>query len=160
MRILLVSLIAVLVTSCSYPVRYRSPEVSAIAVDKDTHKPIPGLTVSVSWSAIRYVNLHQLEGNYVTTNLHSATSVTDTTGAFVIPAWGPVSYRSSWRYFLGDPTVSFSKSGINFGYWKNQAMGTSSDEVHALPFQTVDYGKPSWDGQKLELPQWKLKKLW
>ena len=149
-------------TSCSvFPVRYRSPEVSAIAVDKDTGKPISGLTVSVSCRAILYTNLHQLEGNYIFTDIHSATTVTDTNGVFMIPAWGPVSLPRSWGYFEGDPVVSFSKAGVNLGYWHNQARGTSSDEIHGFPFQTVDFGKPSWDGQKLQLPQWKLAKpLW
>jgi hypothetical protein len=158
MRILFLSLVAVLVTSCSYSVRYRSPEVSAFAVDKNTAKPIPGLTVTVSWKAIRRSdNPH----NPDMLDIHSATGVTDANGAFVVPAWGPVSYPSSWRYFLDDPTVSFSKSGRNLGYWDNQAKGSSFEEIHALPFQTVDFGKPSWDGQKLQLPQWKLEKpLW
>src|SRR5882724_1557481 len=89
-------LVAVLVYSCSYSVRYRSPEVSAIAVDKDTDKPIPGLTVTVSWKAILHTNLHQLEGNYEIMDIHSATTVTGTNGVFVIPAWETVSYPSSW----------------------------------------------------------------
>jgi hypothetical protein len=161
MRIFLLSLIAVFVTSCAYTVRYRSPEVSAIAVDKDTSKPIPGLTVTVSWNAILYTNVHSLENNDVIMDIHSGTAVTDTNGAFVIPSWGPVSCPSSWRYFRCDPVVSFSKSGRNLGYWDNLANGSSFDDIHALPFQTVDFGKPSWDGQKLKLPQWKLEKpLW
>jgi len=88
-------------------------------------------------------------------------NVTDTNGAFVIPAWGPVTFRSSWRYFYDDPVVSFSKSDRNLGYWHNYAKGMSLDDIHALPFQTIDFGKPSWDGQKLKLPQWDLEKpLW
>ena len=161
MRIFLLSVIAVLVTSCSYSVRYRSPQVSAIAVDKDTDKPISGLTVTVTWNALLHTNLHTLEGNGMIMDIHSATTVTDTNGAFVIPAWGPVSHPSSWRYFRDDPTVSFSKSGRNLGYWDNEANGSNWEDTHALPFQTVDFGKPSWDGQKLKLPQWKLEKpLW
>ena len=154
----LIVIMAVLLTSCSYSVRYRSPEVSAFAVDKDTDKQIPGLTVTVSWKAIRRSdNPHDPD----MLDIHSATTVTDTNGAFVIPAWGPVSYPSSWRYFLDDPTVSFSKSGQNLGYWGNQAKGSSFGQIHALPFQTVDFGKPSWDRQKLKLPKWKLEKpLW
>jgi hypothetical protein len=158
MRILFLSIIAVLVTSCSTSVRYRSPEVSGFAVDAHTDKPIAGLTVSVSWKAIRRSdNPH----NPDMLDIHSATAVTDTNGAFVIPAWGPVSFPSGWRYFSSDPVVSFSKLGQNLGYWDNQANGGSFDEIYALPLQTVDFGKPSWDAQKLKLPQWKLEKpLW
>ena len=161
MRIFLLSLVAGLVTSCAYSVRYRSPDVSAIAVDKDTEKPIPGLTVTVSWGAIRYVNLHRLENNFQVMDIYSATAVTDTNGAFVLPAWGPVSYPSCWLYDWENPTVSFSKSGQNLGYWGNRAMKSAYPEARGLPFQTVDFGKPSWEGQKLKLPQWKLAKpLW
>src|SRR5689334_16944500 len=89
----------VLVLAClfvtAYGVRYRSPEVSGIAVDKETDKPISGLTVRVSWHAIHDVNLHRLEGNYEIMDIHSAITVTDTNGAFVVPPWGPVTCPTS-----------------------------------------------------------------
>lgn len=155
---LFLSIIGVLVTSCSAPVHYRSPEVSGFAVDAKTGKPIAGLTVTVSWQAIRRAKYFS-EPDML--DIHSATAVTDTNGAFVMPAWGPVSYPCNWRYFLDDPTVSFSKSGQNLGYGDNQANGTAFDEIQPTPFLTVDFGKPSWDGKQLKLPAWKLEKpLW
>jgi len=126
-------------------VHYRSPEVSAVIVDADTGKPIEGVKVEVSWSALRP---KYFEGSDLT-NLHAATVVTDTNGVFTIPAWQNAVARE-WRYYEFDPMVSYSKSGYKSDY-KDNHNNQDSVTPHALPFVTVTLERPSWNGQRLPL---------
>ena len=71
------------------PVYYRSPEVSGFAIDPKTGLPAAGLTVTVAWQAIRRSDNPHNPDMLV---IHNFAGVTDTNGAFVFPAWGPLKY--------------------------------------------------------------------
>jgi hypothetical protein len=148
MRAIFILLLAAITTSCAkLPVHYRSPEVSAIVVDGKTDKPMQGVTVIVSWKAIRRTdNPH----NPDMMDIHSMTVITGTNGIFTIPAWGPVTVSSDWHYFSDDPSAGFSISGSKryLGYVSNTTDPNFSD-ITPTPFTTVTFQPPNWNGQRI-----------
>jgi hypothetical protein len=127
------------------PVYYRSPTVSGTVVDKKTGKPLAGVSVTVTWSAMRSTgNTHNPDWK----EIKSGTTETDTNGVFTIPKWGPVTLTADWYYYPDLPTASFSKSGQKLGWIWNRNEPTYH-AIYTFPFQIVTFERPSWDGQKI-----------
>jgi 5-hydroxyisourate hydrolase-like protein (transthyretin family) len=144
--VVFVGLLVMIFLYRSWPVRFRSPAVTAIVVDDKTGKPMSDVTVTVIWTAMRRTgNPHNPES----TLINSETTRTDTNGVFTVAAWGPVTLESGWFCFSADPTVTFSKSGKELGdplFNKNHA---GFDEIRPLPFFAYTFEAPSWNGKRI-----------
>jgi hypothetical protein len=125
---------------------YRSPAVSGRIIDSYTGQPIEGATVQVRWSALRH---HFIEGAD-STDIHTATVMTDSNGFFSIPSWGPVGLAREWHYYEFDPMVTFEKTGYKQSY-KDNHDNQDSVTSDAIPFFPVTLKLPSWAGNELEL---------
>jgi hypothetical protein len=145
-------LVLCFMTGCdSSPVHFQSQEVSGTVVDKQTSQPMPDVTVTVRWAALHSTGN---EHNPDSIDIKSFTTVTDSNGLFTVPAWGPVTLKGSWHYFVTEPEASFTKSGHFLGSVNNDNYKRKIEwqvEVDTSPFQTVTFEKPSWNGQKIPM---------
>lgn len=145
-------LVICFMTGCgNSPVHFQSQSVSGTVVDKQTSQPMSDVTVTVSWTALQSTGN---EHNPDCIDIKSFTTVTDSNGLFTVPAWGPVTLKGSWHYFVTEPEASFTKSGHFLGTVNNDNYKTKLEwqvEVDTSPFQTVTFEKPSWNRQKIPM---------
>ncbi len=127
-------------------VRYQSQAVSGTVVDAKTAHPMAGVTVTVTWGAMRSTaNMHDPESMC----LHSASVVTDSNGVFTVPAWGPETLDWGWFYFSSDPEATFSMDGHALGDPIHNKNHAGLDEIQPWPLQTITFEEPSWNGQRI-----------
>lgn len=145
-------LVLFFMTGCgNSPVYFQSQAVSGTVVDKQTGQPLPDVSVTVRWAALHSTGN---EHNPDCIDIKLFTTVTDSNGLFIVPAWGPVTLYGSWHYFVTEPEVSFTKSGQFLGSANNDNYKRKIDwqvEVDTSPFQKVTFEKPSWNGQKIPM---------
>jgi hypothetical protein len=139
-RALLLGLIAALamgpaVALAADPDTYSAAPVHGWVVDAETRQPLEGVHVVAQW----ILQTGLLHGQH-TTRLHIMETVTDPSGAYQFPGWGPKPrpFLSSLDVF--DPMLTFFKPGY-----------VPLDRTNFHPPQTGALRTSVWDGRTIEL---------
>ena len=88
------------------PTFFKSDEISASVVDEHTGRPVNGAVVVVEWE----INHGEFHG-HTYKNLHTVEVVTDDTGHFLVPGWGPKYAGMTWNMRGTEPTAYILKEG-------------------------------------------------
>lgn len=160
MRIFFVfSFLALALTSCSLPVRYKCSAFSGVALDNYTGKPIEGARVQVSWTALRSRgSLNFVDARVDAVTLNAASTETDKNGIYTIPAWKTV---APGRLFDIGPHISISdpKTKPNteleseLEYIDRSYENALSSSSHGFAFWTIRLKSPSWALSKEEVSE-------
>jgi len=86
------------------PAEYSGAEIRARVVDAETQKPLEGVFVVARWDLS-----HLMSRGH--TPLHAMEAVTDATGQFYFPPWGPKPRPTFSSLWGGDPRLFFFKPG-------------------------------------------------
>jgi hypothetical protein len=104
---------------------YMSEGLVGRVVDSESKEPIAGVIVVANWE------LKGLEG-FVTEQLQIAEVITDKTGQFIIPSWGPVKAKSAGELRPSEPTVRIFKPGYEPLVLFNAATSQTWTVPHVL----------------------------
>ena len=126
------------VPSCGVDITYSADPITAWVVDKDTGAPIQGVNVVAAWEL-----KGGLEGGNIMGYVMVMEAVTDTSGKFSFPGWGPKRHRGSGIIRSGAPKLIFFKSGYYSGAEAN------SNLTEAAP----KHMHSDWDGKNVPLPR-------
>lgn len=118
---------------------HAAESIEAWVVDQQTGKPIEGVVVTASWQSEIHTPRGWIHGEQVM--LQEA--VTDATGRFRLPAWGP-SLSSRGRMDNRAPQLALFKSGYEYKVADNRG-----DSVQALPVSGTWFRKSVWDGRTI-----------
>jgi hypothetical protein len=139
-RALLLGLIAALamgpaVALAADPDTYSAAPVHGWVVDAETRQPLEGVHVVAQW----ILQTGLLHGQH-TTRLHIMETVTDSSGAYQFPAWGPKPRPFLSRFDGFDPMLTFFKPGY-----------VPLDRTNFDPPQTGALRTSVWDGKTIDL---------
>lgn len=123
------------------PMEYSAKPIRGLVVDAETGQPLEGVIVAAQW--VLFI-ARPADGTYGP-RLHVLETVTDTTGAYQFPGWGP---KPNPRYPFSsldtrDPEMSFFKPGYKPEGVDNRYE--SNDVVRAS----------DWDGKTIKLEKFK-----
>lgn len=91
------------------PKSLRAPRMEVLVLDGQTRDPVAGASVRVD---AKVEKAHTWFHGTDTQVIHSYTSVTDTGGRFVSPAWGPIRIPAGWHDETSfSPAVTVEKEG-------------------------------------------------
>ncbi len=122
---------------------YSAKAIEAWVVDADTKKPLEGVIVVANWE-LRY----GLEGGG-TYQLQVMETVTDKSGKFYFPAWGP---KKIPEHLPSEARLKNDDPGLSFFYPNYGAVARANDK----PFKSLGgHGESErtsvWNGKKIEL---------
>lgn len=131
-----------LLTGCSAarPLTYRAAAIQGRIVDAETGQPVEGAAVVAVWE------IDVIKGNPFVAlverseRLHILEAVTDATGAYTIPAWGPTLLSPRAQVSRYEPQLYIFKRGYHTKRLNNHELG----RAHAVP-------ESIWDGKVIEL---------
>lgn len=134
--ILYLTLIATLLTGCGmiFPHVYSSQSIEGWVVDSETGEPLKDVVVVADWGI-----WGGLEGGSTKDHIiHEA--VTDATGHYYIPEWGPKQMPTTGSFQSVDPELIFFKENYEFFVESNEATATGG---------YLGYSK--WNGKTIKL---------
>ncbi len=117
---------------------YSADPLAAAVVDGATGVPLEGVNVVAGWEA-----LGGLEGGNLKGWVMVMETVTDTSGRFDFPGWGPKKHVGGGLVRNGSPLLILFKSGYELGYLRQRKQ--SSVEYAPLHMRS------DWDGQTIKL---------
>ena len=131
-----------LLTGCSAarPLTYRAAAIHGRIIDAETGQPVKGAAVVALWE------VDVIKGNPFVAlverseRLHILEAVTDASGAYTIPAWGPTLLSPRARVSQYEPHLYILKRGYRPKGLNNHELG----RVHAV-------SESIWDGKVIEL---------
>ncbi len=129
-------------SSCDPGVKahYSADPITAWVVDADTGAPVEGVNVVAGWTL-----KGGLEGGNIVGWMMVMETVTDASGKFSFPGWGPIPHRGPGIIRSGAPILFLFKSGYYFGGSENPiGRGTAPEHM-----------KSSWDGKTITMPKFK-----
>ena len=144
---LLVLLLLLSLNACSrYPSTYSAEAIEAWVIDGKTKKPIEGVVVTANWE----LEVGTLGGNIPAGQLMVMESMTDKSGRFYFPSWGPKRRpRGTFNLFASRPHLVYSdpqlllfKRGYEYLRLRNKII---SD------YNTGGLRKSDWSGRTIEL---------
>ena len=148
-KILLSAIGLILVAGISYvgfmyvkygaPLKYSAEAIEAWVVDAGTKKPVKGVIVVAHWQL-----LSGWEGHYPMGQMMVMETVTDKTGRFYFPPWGPKWHLGSGILKERDPQLLLFKPGYRPRTLTNQY--NFSDEMYTKSLRTSQ-----WHGKTIEL---------
>jgi hypothetical protein len=127
--------------ACSdVPKEYAAEAIEARVVDAETRKPLKGVIVVIHWEL-----KGGFEGNSPVGQMEVNETVTDKTGHFYFPAWGP---RPRPKGYLrsSEPHILLFKPGYEYKRLANEV----SSKVSMEPLRRSD-----WNGKTIELKPFK-----
>jgi hypothetical protein len=104
------------------PRTHQASEIRGQVVDGETGAPVVGAAVVAIWTMTVIVGLQ-----YATDRLHIAEGVTDATGTYVIPAWGPKLLPLGAEVTQSAPAIFVLKSGYKTMVVGNESVGPPRD---------------------------------
>jgi hypothetical protein len=116
------------------PAAYSAEPIRGRVVDAETRQPLEGVHVVAQW----ILQTGILHGRTVE-RLHILETVTDATGAYRLPGWGPKPRPALSRLETSDPLLTFFKPGY-------RPLDRSNNEMHDRPVRTS-----RWDGKTIAL---------
>jgi len=129
-------------SACSdLPKEYSADPIEAWVIDAGTKKPLEGVIVTVNWEL-----LGGLEGSQPLGQMKVMETVTDKTGRFYFPAWGP---EPRTRGYLREaPQLLLFKPDYEYRRLVN--------EYHFTPEERAQKGRRSdWNGKTIEMKPFK-----
>jgi hypothetical protein len=139
---LIVSLLAAFLLSalpaCATPLTYSAKEIRGQIVDAETNLPIEGAVVVAQWVLFHIGPGH---GGHKS-RIHIHETVTDATGNYFVPAWGPKVRPPMTELHHYDPKLSIFKSGY-------EPLGLSNTVVSTV--QPDSLRASVWDGKVIQL---------
>lgn len=125
-------------SACSdLPKEYSAEAIEAQVVDAETKKPIEGVIVTINWQL-----LGGFEGGNVLGQMKVMETVTDKTGRFYFPAWGPE--RRTRGYLREAPQLLLFKSGYEYRRLANEYRFTPEE-------RSQEVRRSDWNGKTIEL---------
>lgn len=129
-----------LLSACAVPpLTYSAEQIDARIVDSDTKKPVEGAIVIAHWV---------LEGGLHTDRvgeLMILETVTDKSGAFHFPAWGPITHWGKGRLTDMDPQLIIFKPG-----YQHQILSNALTK-EAITGKYFPVRRSDWNGRTVEL---------
>jgi hypothetical protein len=116
------------------PAAYSAEPIRGRVVDAETRQLLEGVHVVAQW----ILQTGILHGRTVE-RLHILETVTDATGAYRLPGWGPKPRPALSRLETSDPLLTFFKPGY-------RPLDRSNNEMHDRPVRTS-----RWDGKTIAL---------
>ena len=123
--------LALLLLTLSACERYSADPIEAWVVDALTKAPLEGVVVTANWQLTG-----GFEGGYPKGQMLVMETVTDKSGRFYFPAWGPKVHLGEGKLRETQPQLLLFKSGYQYRRLYNEAR---SDEIYA--------GKSEWSGK-------------
>jgi hypothetical protein len=117
---------------------YSADPLAATVVDGATGVPLEGVNVVAGWEA-----LGGLEGGNLKGWVMVMETVTDTSGRFDFPGWGPKRHKGGGLIRNGSPVLILFKSGYELGYLRQRRQSS----VEYAP----SHMHSDWDGQTIKL---------
>ncbi len=122
LRALAAALPAMEAAEKNLPRTHRASEIRGQVVDAETGAPIAGAAVVANWEMTVIIGLQ-----YASERLHLVEAITDATGTYVIPAWGPKLLPLGAEVAPNSPVIRVLKSGYKPGGAANEYIGRARD---------------------------------
>ncbi len=120
-----------------YPSKYSAEAIEARVIDAETKRPLEGVIVTANWE----LEEGTLGGNVPVGQLMVMEAVTDKSGRFYLPAWGP-KRPPKGGLRNKDPQLLLFKSGYHFRRLDNEFRDYMYEEpVH----------RSEWNGKTIEM---------
>lgn len=133
--------------ACATPLTYSAESIEAWVIDAETKKPIDDAVVVAHWlleeSTIVSITVRRVG------DLMVMESVTDKSGRFYFPAWGPIRHWGRSRLTYMDPEIIIFKSGYEYRRLANE---TTKEAIGGKAFPVR---KSRWNGKTIELKPFK-----
>lgn len=100
------------------PLTHSANEIRGQVVDGETGQPVAGVAVVATWQMTVIVGLQ-----YASQRLHIVEGITDATGSYVIPGWGPKLLPLGAEVSRRTPTLHIFKSGYRPKIVANSDIG-------------------------------------
>mgnify|MGYP000624985124 CR=1 FL=1 len=139
LRILMLGYVLAGLPACAKPLTYSAEPIEAWVIDAATKKPLEGVVVTANWQ----LEEGTLGGNVQVGQLMVLEAVTDKSGRFYFPAWGPLKVAKG-HLVSEDPQLLIFKSGYQSLRLSNQY--TSDRELRLRPVRRSD-----WNGKTIEM---------
>ncbi len=120
--------------AAAQPPAYSAAEIRGRVVDADTREPLAGVHVVAQWILITGM-VHPQS----ITRLHILETLTDATGEYQLPAWGPKPRPFLAELDSADPRLTFFRPGYRM-------LDRSNQVPHHEPLRTS-----RWHGKTIEL---------
>jgi len=129
---------------------YRAEPIEAWVVDAETAQPIEGVVVTANWE----LEIGTVGGNVPVGQLMVVEAVTDQSGRFYFPAWGPKSVppelphplKSPPHLVTRDPQLLLFKSGYRWLELANYPLAN---------YNTDSLRKSDWNGKTIKMERFK-----
>lgn len=118
----------------SQPATYSAAAIRGWVVDAETRAPLGGVHVVAQW----ILQTGMLHGRTVE-RLHILETVTDASGEYRLPGWGPKARPPLSRLETSDPLLTFFRPGY-------RPLDRSNSDPHDRPLRTS-----RWDGKTIAL---------
>lgn len=127
--------------SCAWPIQasktYSAEKISARVLDANSGRPLQGVHIVATWEVMGGLETKVVGYQKV------MEAITDGTGAFTFPAWGPTPKKMLGLITNGAPVLRFFKSGYRFLTLRNPGL------IERAPSPMRSY----WNGQTIKLEQ-------
>ena len=136
------------ITMCAFALQgcsltYSADPITAKVVDAYTKQPLEGVIVVALWQLEGGLEGGNIEGNAMVME-----SVTDATGEFHFPAWGPkripIEFLSNTQLRNEDPFMLFFKSGYRYAGVTNEATIKKLQD-------TAEHRSSEWNGKTIPM---------
>lgn len=122
---------------------YSAKPMTATVVDAETNEPIEGVTVVANWE----IKAGEMKASSKIIQLKILETVTDKSGRFSFPAWGPEPNLSLYGYIgANDPGLILFKSGYKY-------RGLANNVGVDFRFEALRYS--DWDGKTIKMEKFK-----
>jgi len=142
---LCIALLLFVLQGCA--IEYSAEPITAHLVDAETEQPLEGVIVVARWELEGGLEGGNFEGNVMVLE-----TVTDATGTFHFPAWGPIKTTinqfSNARLKSHDPEMMLFKSGYELSFLRNSPTKTRLNGAGGLR-------SSDWNGKAIRMQRFK-----
>lgn len=129
--------------ACATLLEYSAEPIEAWVVDEETKQPIEGTVVVAHWVLEGGIHVDRVG------ELMVMEAVTDKTGRFYFPPWGPVKHSGRSRLTYMDPELIIFKSGYKFLQIRNDPT------KEAIEGKYLPVRRSKWNGKTIKLESFK-----